>query len=97
MIVSFRDEGTEDIFHGRSTRKARQTCPETLWAVARRKLDMIQQAQNLMDLRSPPGNQLELLFGDRAGQHSIRINQRYRVCFRWTERGAEDVEIVDYH
>ena len=97
MIFSFHDEGTEDIFHGRSTRRARQTCPEMLWPVARRKLDMIQQAQNLGDLRSPPGNQLEPLFGDRAGQHSIRVNQRYRVCFRWTERGAEDVEIVDYH
>lgn len=65
--------------------------------VALRKLDMLDAAQELNDLRSPPGNRLEALRGDRAGQHSIRINDQFRLCFRWTEQGAEDVEIVDYH
>jgi proteic killer suppression protein len=65
--------------------------------VARRKLRQLQTAARLDDLRVPPGNRLEALKGDRAGQHSIRINDRYHVCFRWTAAGAEDVEIVDYH
>jgi proteic killer suppression protein len=66
-------------------------------AVARRKLRQLQIAGRLEDLRVPPGNRLEALRGDRAGQHSIRINEQYRLCFRWTAAGAEDVEIVDYH
>jgi toxin HigB-1 len=66
-------------------------------AVARRKLRQLQIAERLDDLRVPPGNRLEALTGDRAGQHSIRVNDQYRVCFRWTPGGAEDVEIVDYH
>jgi len=65
--------------------------------VARRKLRQLEIAGRLEDLRVPPGNRLELLKGDRAGQYSIRINDQFRVCFRWTDRGAEDVEIVDYH
>ena len=65
--------------------------------VARRKLDMLAAATELRDLRSPPGNRLQALKGDRAGQHSIRINDQYRVCFRWTDAGPTDVEIVDYH
>ena len=64
---------------------------------ALRKLDMIDAAEELSDLKSPPGNRLEPLKGDRKGQHSIRINDQFRVCFRWTKSGAEDVEIVDYH
>jgi len=68
-----------------------------LWRVARRKLDQINQAVRLADLAAPPANRLEALRGDRRGQHSIRINDQYRVCFRWTQRGAEDVEITDYH
>jgi len=68
-----------------------------LWIVARRKLDQINQAQVLEDLRAPPGNRLQRLRGDRRGQHSIRINERYPICFRWTEEGPEQVEIVDYH
>lgn len=65
--------------------------------VARRKLDQLNQAETLENLRVPPGNRLERLRGDRWGQHSIRINERYRVCFRWTEEGPEEVEVVDYH
>jgi proteic killer suppression protein len=68
-----------------------------LWRIARRKLDQIDSALTLDDLRVPPGNRLELLRGDRSGQYSIRINSRYRVCFVWTATGPERVEIVDYH
>ena len=66
-------------------------------SVAMRKLAILNQAGRLGDLRVPPGNRLEALKGDRAGQHSIRVNDRFRVCFRWTDAGPEDVEIVDYH
>lgn len=97
MIASFRDEGTEDVFNGRDTKKARKVCLQNLWRVARRKLDQINQAVDLNDLRVPPGNRLETLAGDREDQHSIRINDQYRVCFAWKETGAEEVEIVDYH
>ncbi|RMI20442.1 MAG: plasmid maintenance system killer protein, partial [Calditrichaeota bacterium] len=68
-----------------------------LWKVAVRKLDLLDAAETLDDLRVPPGNRLEALKGDRAGQYSIRINQQYRICFVWRENSAEDVEIVDYH
>jgi proteic killer suppression protein len=97
MIVSFHDRGTEDIFNGVDSKAARRTCPSSIWAVARRKLNQINQAATLNDLRVPPGNHLEELKRDRQGQHSIRINDQYRVCFRWTEHGAADVEITDYH
>jgi toxin HigB-1 len=97
VIVSFRDKGTEDVFDGRDTRNARKACPSDLVRVARRKLDLLNQAAALSDLRAPPNNRLEKLKGDREGQYSIRVNDQWRVCFRWTESGAEDVEIVDYH
>lgn len=97
MIVSFKDEGTEDVFDGRDSKRARKTCPQSIWRVARRKLDQINQAMSLNDLTAPPANRLEALRGAREGQHSIRINAQYRVCFTWTEDGAEEVEIVDYH
>ncbi len=97
MINSFKDRGTADIFDVRSSRLARQECPETLWKVARRKLGMVNAAIRLEDLRVPPGNKLKALEGDRAGQHAIRINDQYRVCFVWTDAGAEQVEITDYH
>ncbi|MDZ4877723.1 MAG: Toxin HigB-1 [Chroococcidiopsis cubana SAG 39.79] len=97
MIVSFKDRGTEDIFDGNDSKAARKTCPINLWAVARRKLDQLNAAVSLNDLRVPPGNKLEALQGERAGQHSIRINDRYRICFVWLEQGADSVEIVDYH
>lgn len=92
MIVSFKDAGTEALAKG--LRVARFASIER---IARRKLRQLQVAATLDDLRVPPGNRLEALKGDRAGQHSIRVNDRYRVCFRWTVAGAEDVEIVDYH
>ena len=71
--------------------------PRDIQGVARRKLRMLNNAQQLSDLRAPPGNQLEALRGDRAGQHSIRINDRWRICFRWERGNAFDVEVVDYH
>lgn len=97
MIGSFGDEGTEDVFDGRITRKARKVCPQNLWRVARRKLDQMNQAVGLDDLRVPPGNRLEPLTGDREGQHSIRVDDQYRVCFVWVGDRAEKVELVDYH
>jgi len=97
MIASFRDSGTEDLFEGRDSKHARKSCPSDLTRVARRKLDQLNQAVALGDLRAPPSNHLEKLKGGREGQYSIRINDQWRVCFRWTESGAADVEIVDYH
>ena len=97
MIQSFRDEGTADVFHRINSKRAGKACPPDLWNVARRKLDQLNQAERLEDLKSPPRNLLEALKGDRKGQHSIRINDQFRVCFRWTTAGPEDVEIVDYH
>jgi toxin HigB-1 len=97
MIISFKNEATEDIFNGVASKKALKACPESRWNVAKRKLDQLNFAVSLEDLRIPPGNQLEALEGDRQGQHSIRINQQYRICFIWTDDGAENVEIVDYH
>ena len=92
MIRSFRDRDTEMLAHG--MRVARFTQIES---VARRKLRQLEIAESLSDLRIPPGNRLEALWGSRNGQFSIRVNDRYRVCFRWTEAGAENREIVDYH
>ena len=97
MIVSFRDTGTEDVFNGRKTRAAVKVCPANLVSVARRKLDQLDSVVRLNELRRPPGNRLEALRGDRQGQHSIRINDQYRVCFIWTDAGPTQVEIVDYH
>ena len=81
----------------RETKQARKSCPSDLVRVARRKLDQLNQAVVLGDLRAPPSNRLEQLKGEREGQYSIRINDQWRVCFRWAESGVEDVEIVDYH
>lgn len=97
MIQSFGDAGTEDVFDGTDSGEARKYCPRDLWGVARRELDQLNQADVLDDLRVPPGNRLERLKGDRRGQHSIRINRQYRICFRWTSKGPSEVEIVDYH
>ena len=97
MILSFRNTATEDIFIGEDTKKARKVCPRNLWNVVRRKLDLVDSATSLDDLRIPPNNCLEVLVGDRQGQHSIRINDQYRICFIWTVNGAKMVEIVDYH
>lgn len=97
MIFSFRGCGVEDVFNGADTLAARRVCPETIWPVARRKLDQLNGARDLRDLALPPGNRLEALRGNRAGQHSIRINEQYRICFRWESGKAYDVEIADYH
>ena len=97
MIRSFKGRGTEDIYNGVNSRIARRTCPQSAWRVAARKLEQLDSAITLEDLRIPPGNRLEALSGDRHGQHSIRINDQYRICFVWTESGPDDVEIVDYH
>ena len=97
MIRSFHDRGTEDVYDGVASAPARRRCPEGLWTVARRKLDLVNRAVDLKDLLVPPGNRLEPLKGDRKGQMSIRINQRYRICFRWEGGDAYEAEIVDYH
>ena len=89
MIRTFKDKGTEDIFNGEDTKRARSTCPQEIWNVAVRKLDILNAAFLLQDLLVPPGNKLEALKGDRSGQYSIRINDRYRICFYWVERGEE--------
>ena len=97
MIGSFRDRGSEDVFDGRDSRAARKVCPRSVWPVARRKLDQINRVRELRDLAVPPGNRLERLKGNRSGQQSIRINDQYRICFRWENGYAYEVEITDYH
>ena len=97
VIKSFKNSGTEDIFYGKKTKVARKTCPEKLWKIAARKLDHIDSVTKLAELRVPASNKLEALRGDRSGQHSIRINDQYRICFIWTETGPDEVEIIDYH
>ena len=97
MIVSFRNRGTQDIFFGTDSQAARNTCPPPAWPAARRKLDQLVLTERLVGLKEPYGNRLHPLKRDRAGQHAIRINDTYRICFRWTDAGAEDVEITDYH
>ncbi len=96
MIISFADGGAADIFDGKKSKKAAKSCPAKLWNIAYRKLDMLNQAEWLDDLRSPPGNRLESLKADRKGQYSLRINDHYRMCFVWTSNGPDKVEIVDY-
>jgi len=97
VIASFRGRGTEDVFDGRDTRAARRACPQSLWAIARRKLDQLNRIVSLLDLAVPPGNRLERLRKERAGKYGIRINDQYRICFRWESNHAHDVEITDYH
>ena len=98
MIRSVADGATEDLFNGIDSRRARRACPKALWSVARRKLTQLNRVRTLSELRvPPPGNRLERLAGDREGQQSIRINEQYRVCFRWEDGFADDVEVTDYH
>jgi proteic killer suppression protein len=97
MIQSFKDTGTEDVFNGENTKEARKSCPMSLWKVASRKLDQLDSVSMLAELNIPYGNQLEDLKGNRKGEYSIRINQQYRICFKWTTLGPDEVEIVDYH
>ena len=93
MIQSFADANTKLLWETGKNRRL----PANLWRVALRKLVMLHTAGTLADLRVPPGNRLERLSGDRRGQHSIRINDQYRVCFVWKPDGPHDVEITDYH
>jgi len=97
MIVSFKNQATEDVFNGKNTKDGRKLCPRSLWQIAFRKLDQLDSVVNLKELRISPGNRLESLSGDRKGEFSIRINEQYRVCFKWSEAGPVDVEITDYH
>jgi proteic killer suppression protein len=92
VIQSFRDDDTFELFTQRTSRRWR-----SIESVALRKLDQMEAASNIFALRVPPGNRLEVLKGNRAGQFSIRINDQYRICFIWEEDGAYDVEITDYH
>lgn len=93
LIQSFADMTTRAVYRGRRPRGF----PSAIFAAARRKLAYLDQAADLNDLRAPPGNRLHALSHDRIGQHAIRVNDQYRICFRWTEAGPADVEIVDYH
>ncbi len=96
MILSFRDRATEDIYNGIDSKIARSV-PQTVWKVAARKLDMVNAAHDLQDLKMPPGNRLETMKGNWKGYHSIRINDQYRIVFEWTDGNAKDVGIIDYH
>lgn len=96
MILDFSDAATEDIFHGENSKAARRI-PPILWKVAARKLDMLNAAHELRDLLVPPGNRLEALKGSLAGFHSIRINDQYRILFKWVEGNVRAVRITDYH
>lgn len=92
MIRSFKDDDVRELFEFRTNQRW-----QAVSAVALRKLDQLEAAANLDDLRVPPGNRLEALKGERKGQHSIRINDQFRICFEWKTDGAHEVEIVDYH
>ncbi|MBI4626538.1 MAG: type II toxin-antitoxin system RelE/ParE family toxin [Verrucomicrobia bacterium] len=93
MIISFADKPTEALWLGRRPPEL----PPPILKTAHRKLSQINQSATLDDLRVPPGNRLEALTGDRAGQHSIRVNDQWRICFKWNASNAQDVEITDYH
>ena len=96
MILSFSDAATEDLYHGRKTARIRRF-PSEIVPIALRKMDMLARAHALIDLRAPPGNRLEALKGDRLGFFSIRINDQWRLVFRWEGHNALDVAIEDYH
>jgi len=96
MIVSFGDRATEDLYHNRPTSRVRRF-PQDVITVALVKLDMLNGSAALLDLRSPPGNRLEALKGDLRGHHSIRVNDQWRLVFRWEANNAHDVRMMDYH
>ena len=96
MIQSFRDETAADLFRQRNTRAARRI-PQTLWRGVQRKLRLLDAAARLDDLLVPAGNRLEALKGDRSGRHSIRVNDQYRITFRWESGHAFEVDVEDYH
>jgi len=97
MINSFKNQASEDVFNGKATKAALRLCPKNIWKIAFRKLDQLDSVLSLEELHEPPGIRLEPLSRDRKGQHSIRINDQYRICFIWTETGPMNVEITDYH
>ena len=97
MILDFADTGTEDVFHGNRTKAARRCLPAELWPAAQRKLDRVNRAREPRELADPPGNRLEALKGDYAGFFSIRINDQFRIVFRFENGDAREVGIVDYH
>ncbi len=97
MIETFKDKGTEDIYNGKNTKDARRKCPRILWNIVVRKMDQLDSIQYLEELRIPPGNRFEPLSGDRKGEYSIRINDQYRICFRFEDNNSMQVEITDYH
>lgn len=94
MIRSFADAGTEDLFNGRNSKAARQQLPQTLWSRGCRLLDQLQQAHAIGDMAQPPGNRLERL---SDGRYSVRVNNQYRITFRWEDGAAEEVWCGDYH
>lgn len=96
MIVSFADATTEALFHGTRDARTRRLPPDVLRTAAR-KLDMLNAAEVLQDLLAPPGNRLEALRGNWKGRHSIRVNDQWRIVFRWTASGPTDVQLIDYH
>jgi len=97
MIKAFQNKATEDIYNGKATKTAMRACLKNIWKIATRKLDLLDSILSLDELRIPPGNRLETLSGRRKGQFSIRINDKFRICFKWSEIGPVDVEITDYH
>lgn len=97
VIRSFADSATDDLFNGVDSVRARRACPSTLWAVVARKLTQLNRVRELRELTVPPKNRLKALQGDRKGQHSIRINDQYRICFVWEDGYADNVEVTDYH
>lgn len=96
MIIDFKDTATADIYHGFATKRALKV-PQIIWPAARRKLDMLEAAHDVRDLQAPPGNRLETLKGGLRDRYSIRINDQYRIVFRWESGNAFEVQIVDYH
>ena len=97
MIKTIKSSGTKDIFDGVASQAARRCCPQSIWPVARIKLDQINRIREVNELKVPPGNRLERLKGDRQSQYSIRNNQQYRICFTWEEGYAYEIEITDYN
>ena len=96
MIASFKDKATENLYHGQRSKRGQRFPPDVIQA-AHRKLDLLNAAKQLSDLMAPPGNRLEALKGDLRGYHSIRINDQWRVIFRWSGSDAHDVQVTDYH
>jgi len=96
VIRGFADQGTEDLYHGKSSKHARKV-PKSVWKVVQRKLDLLNRAVSLRDLRAPPSNRLEKLRGNLEGFHSIRVNDQYRIVFAFRDGDAYDVQVLDYH